>query len=57
MKSDLRGNTLEILVKSLKLSLTVKYPKPDAAKFIRKTNTIEGEESETYGGEDYCAAI
>lgn len=42
MKSELRGNTLDILVKSLKLSLTAKYPRVDAAKFIRKSSIQDG---------------
>ena len=57
MKSDLRGNSLDILAKGLRLSLTVKYPRVDSAKFIRKSSIQDGEESEVYGGEDYCAAI
>ena len=38
MKSDLRGNALNILVKSLKLNLTAKYPRNENAKFIRNSN-------------------
>ena len=44
MKSDLRGNALNILVKSLKLSLTVKYTRIENGKFIRKSNNKEEEE-------------
>ena len=47
---------LDIVVKSLKLSVCLKLSRNEAnQKFARKVSF--GEEEDTYGSDDYCAAI
>lgn len=52
LAADLRGSALELLARSLKLSVGVRVGRSDSQKFVRKSSMQEVDEN--YGCEDYC---